>query len=70
MIVICIAMILGLIYAYKKNKFHFLIYFKRYRLLERNNSIENTEEFNQYQNEDDEIVMNLNESSFNTIQRT
>lgn len=68
MMVVCIGFILGIIYMYKKNKFDFISNFKRYRPLDRNYSVENTDEFNQ--REDDEIIMNLEEPPFNTNQRT
>jgi hypothetical protein len=69
MTAICIGIILGIIYMYKKNKFEFLTNLKRYRPLDSNHSIENTDEFNHYEREDDEIVMNLNESPFNRSDR-
>jgi len=69
MMAITIGIILGGIYLYKNNQLNFLTNLQRYRPLDRNSSGENTEDINHHQYEDDEIVMNLNERPFKTMNR-
>ena len=69
MTAISIGIVLGGIYLYKTNQFSFLTNLQRYRPLDRNSSVENTDEINHHQYEDDQVVMNLDEPPFNTMNR-
>jgi Leucine-rich repeat (LRR) protein len=70
MAAVIVGIILGMIYLYKKKKFNFLTSLQRYRPLDRNSLMGNTDDVNHHQREDDEIVMNLDEPPFNTIHRS
>ncbi|CAF1429958.1 unnamed protein product [Adineta ricciae] len=62
---ISIGLVLGAVYLYRKKRLPFFRTFKQYRLLDRRN----TNDFEQYQREDEEIIMNLDESPFHVSNR-
>ncbi|CAF3424842.1 unnamed protein product [Rotaria sp. Silwood1] len=56
-------------YYYRKNPPAFFTRFQRYKKLDRNRPGQNADEIDEYQREEDEIVMNLDEPPFKTSNR-
>ncbi|CAF1444193.1 unnamed protein product [Rotaria sordida] len=63
---ITIGIILGIIYLYRKNNIMFFTNLQRYRPLDGHSLVENTDDICHHEHEDDEIILNLDEVSFNT----
>jgi hypothetical protein len=66
-----LGLLLGVVYLYKKNKLTFLVRLPRYKPLDRSTLVDYAAEIDgHHKREDGEIVMNLDDSPFNTLNRS